>query len=106
MAQPHNIILSPADSPYHSADAVIIDADCGHKAWIGPTTLSFTLNPFAATRTMCLRCLTKEELVEAMRSGNLRSIPGAKEELAREIGQAEADALYRRMHVNENLTDL
>ena len=97
----HMIVLSPASSPHHTEDSVVIDADCGHRAWIAPTGMTTVLSPFIQTRTVCIRCVPVEELRKARDRGDLRAIPGAKEELAAELGTDVADQLYRDMGVNE-----
>ena len=102
MADTHHILLSPESSPYHTADSVVITADCGHRAWIAPTSMTAHLSPFMATRTTCMRCVSPKDLREAIATGNLRAVPGAKDELAAEVGPELADQVYRQMGVNED----
>jgi len=81
---------------------VVITASCGHRAWIAPSTMTLVLNPFTRTRTVCVACAPSTELREAIAAGNLRAVPGAKAELAAEVGADLADQVYRDMGVNED----
>lgn len=95
------IILSPIDSQYHADDASPIKADCGHQAWIGPTSLNTVLNPFMPTTTVCVRCVDPKELRASVKAFGVTALPGTHEELAAALGQDEADETYRMLGVRE-----
>lgn len=99
----HKIVLSPLGAA-HTADSVQITADCGHEAWIAPTSHQAVRNPFMQTETVCLRCLDPEDAHKMIGPhGGLRALPGIRDELNAAIGVSETDQLWARFNVQERM---
>lgn len=100
------IFLSPV-SHSHLDDAVEITADCGHQCWIGPVSMQHVLAPFMKTSTVCLTCMAADpEMRKALReqtqkTGGLLGLPGAREELTKNVGAKVAEEIYEDFNVTE-----
>lgn len=78
--RPH-LVLRRLDRDYRLGvvpGAILIDADCGHRAWIGPAGIAFQVQN--RPRTICDTCLLKRpDAMEAIRGG--MTVPGAVDEM-------------------------
>lgn len=101
MTDQATIIVSPAAEGYiHTADAVQIMADCGHKSWISPAGIQNQATLKA--RTICMRCVTPEQAM----SENWRVTPEVYAALVTEIGQVEADHIIELTSDPKNRAEL
>jgi hypothetical protein len=78
------IVLSPEDWPNWVPDAVVIDASCGHRAWISPSSLMLLLS--TGPDTICMRCLPPGP-------HTVEEVPGSREERVAAIGEEDADTV-------------
>lgn len=88
-------------------DAVPIRSECGHRCWIGPTSMTAVLHPLMKTKTVCLPCAfadpeMRESLRKDLREG-MSVLPGTREELTRSLGKQVADDLYQQFRMQEKL---
>lgn len=82
--QPETMVVSPYDAEYVLAGSVIIDADCGHRAWL---SISGQVELRARSmRVVCANCLPSGPFLAS-------AVPGALEELAAEFGDQAADRI-------------
>lgn len=77
------LVLTPAKYPAGIKGAVQIDADCGHRTWISPSGMTALLA--MGVRTICLPCVPDRPI-------DFEELPGAREELAANIGPELANA--------------
>lgn len=103
MTEKHVILLSPTSMGSPVGESVKVMAECGHECWIAPSGLALTLDPGTPTETRCLNCVPRETLRKMIAGvhGQVRAIPGAKEEIDDYLGKGAADAMYRRYNVKE-----
>lgn len=78
------LMLSPLDYA-HGSGATLIQADCGHQAWISAGGLQTQARLNA--RTMCMRCVDPADVTE------VAVTPEIYADLVEEVGQEEADRL-------------
>lgn len=83
------LMLTPAGEPNYVRGAVLITADCGHRAWISPTGIKFSVTTTVTTR--CQNCVDPADV------GEMRTMPGGLEELAAHLGPAEAEAVVAQV---------
>lgn len=95
-------VLSPhADgATSHVAGSIVIDADCGHRAWIAPSGRAALAAHQGPTRTICLTCVAAGHGPD-QKFLPFGSVPGQVEE-ARDAGMSDAemrllDATIREM---------
>ena len=100
------ILLARDDGrPSEVAGTVVIMANCGHRCLIGQAALSATLDPSIKTSTICLPCsgLSLAKLREMGLAGQIGALPGIREELAGTIGKEATEAMFKLLHVREDL---
>lgn len=83
------LIVSPLDHE-HSPGSVVIDADCGHRAWL--STSGAKQMQATPMKTMCMDC------VDPAAVKNMTAVPGAEEELTALFGKRFADRAIKAMH--------
>ena len=101
------LVLVPEDQS-HTADSVLIDASCGHRAWISNNARAQVEEMDGYTvETVCVPCLIANE--EALRGfveqlealGGFTALPGTREDLNKELGVAETDQAWTRLGARE-----
>lgn len=95
------LILSPFDGA-HTPDSVVVTADCGCRSWIAPSGLALVRNPFAVTRTACMRHVDTDTLREAAAAGKFLAVPGSRAELNAVLGVAAVDQLFAQLSIRED----
>lgn len=87
MADERVLLLSPERDQLSSLvpGSVVIDADCGHRAWISPEGLMFQLGGGVTTR--CQDCVDPADVAE------IDEVPGSRESLAGMLGKDAAEQL-------------
>lgn len=100
-ADVHKIVLTPADLTAHTA-ATVVTADCGHQAWIAPSSKAVVDNPLIRTATVCIRCVDLDELRAGLTAqGGLLALPGTRAAVSAVLGVAETDQIWSRYRVRE-----
>lgn len=103
MSDQMKIMLSPISLPRHSAVGNIT-AECGHECWISQSSLDAVLDPGIDTSTACIPCVaasTPGGIRAIAKAGLITTLPGQREEVAKQVGQDETDEMFRRLNVQE-----
>jgi hypothetical protein len=85
------IVLMPESSrsPY-VPDSVVVHADCGHAAYMSPSTVAFvTENEETTFLVVCSDCIPKGLIDDPTVAKG--TIPGSRQEMNQAIGVAETD---------------
>lgn len=98
------LLLAPSSMPQEVMfpGSQIIEATCGHSAWISPTMMEVIEEYGSEYRTQCLTCARNDPAtLEAMSERGVHITPKAREALNDALGVSQTDQLMATFNVSE-----